>query len=304
MTKFMGFPRPDGAVGIRNHVILLGLGLSGVSICHRVAGLVKETIPILHNQGNGISLSEMVRHPNVAGIVVVADGLDKETIGNFISDLERTGKPHDVINLESLGSIEAITKTTLTAVEIIRDVSTQRRELYRFSKLLLGLIYVPGKLMTGVLSGFVQIVMEENGRCLWVEKESKSKAKLSWDIRENLVGYLKAGQTPGPDAGIYRYTGPKNENAIWKSMFASGAQLMVFSVKTGRRMAHPLIPGVDFIVDQNIGSSDICDLDLSKAMNGQLTVKDAGLLLLSQVLSTASGKFTRDEILRGVVIAT
>ncbi len=303
MTEFIGFPRPDGSIGIRNGILLLGIGSEGGSICYKVAGLVKETLPVFHNSRDLTLLSHMVRHPNVAGIVVVREGLDGKEIETFISNVQRTGKPHSVIDLRGFDAIEAISKTALSAVEVVRDVSNQRRQLTKFSKLLPGLINVPVKLMTGALKGFVELLIKENGRCLWVPKEGESKEKMNKDIRKKLIHDLKTGQPPGHDPGIYKYSVPQKFDIIWKTILASGAQLIVLPVEEAERMAHPLIPVIHFIVYQDTNASDIYDLNLSKVTDGQLTVEEAGLLLLNEVLSTASGKFTKDELLRDVIFA-
>ncbi len=303
MTEFIGFPRADGAVGIRNHVIIVGSGLAGVNVSHQVAGLIKEIIPVFYGPDSADYLVDILRHPNVAGIVMVEDGSDGETTGDLVSDLERTGKPHQVVRVQGLGSIEAVSKTTRAAIEILRDVSTQRRELVRFSKLLPGLLYVSADLISEVLKGFVELVVEENGRLLWVEGMAGIGVKLKREVSRYIAGDLRPGQIPGKGPGIYRYRGLEGADAIQRAMLGSGAQIMVCPARTGQGDYHPLIPAVDFSIDQDTGPSVTSDPDLSRVRDKQLTTENAGLLLQSEILATASGRFTRAEVLRGVVVA-
>jgi altronate dehydratase len=302
MTDFIGFPRPDATVGVRSHILLLGLDFGGGNVCYRVAELVRGVIPVLLNVPDFTRLSHMVRHPNVAGVMLVKEEIDEDTIKTFVSEIERTGKPHGIIELSGLGTMDAISKTTLATVELIRDVSTQRRQLIQFSTLLLGLINVPVGFLTGVLDGFIKRIFEENARCLWVPKEGEADRKMSGEMRRHLVGNLKHGQTIGKDPGIYMYSVPERIHKIWKTIFEFGAQLAIVPLEDEKSVAHPLIPVVQFTASQDTDAGDIYDLDLSKVIHGKLSTEEAGLLFFNEILSTASGKLTKDEILKDVVI--
>jgi altronate dehydratase large subunit len=302
MTEFIGFPRPDGSVGIRNHVLLIGLDQAGVNLCHKVAGVAKGTLLVFSGPEGGGVLSEVVRHPNAAGSVVVGEGIEEPDKDSLISDLERSGKPHGVIDIDGLGFMEAMTKATQAAIHIVQDVSTHRRELVKFSKLLPVLFHTPDDLRVEVLVGFLRLLMEENGRCLWVEKGAKGGKVMNPEIKKALAGDVKIGQAPGADPGVYRYTGPVSERGILKTVLGSGAQVMAFPAGPRRFMANALIPGVSFSVGQDLGSDQICDLDLGQKVDKELSTEETGLLLFSEILATASGKLTGDEVLGDVLI--
>jgi len=51
MTEFLGYVRPDGSVGIRNHVLLLSGTLYANKLCERVADSVPGAIAISHPLG-------------------------------------------------------------------------------------------------------------------------------------------------------------------------------------------------------------------------------------------------------------
>ena len=303
MNEFIGFPRPDGSVGIRNHVLLLGLDQAGVNLSHKVAGVVKEALPVFsaHERGGGI-LSELVRHPNTAGSVVIGEGLGEPDEESLISDLERSGKPHGVIDMGQLGFMEAMSKATQTAIDIVQDVSTHRRELEGFSKLLPVLFHTPDDSAMAVLVGFLKLLTEENGRCLWVEKGAKGGKVMNPEIQKALAGDVKVGQAPGTDPGVYRVTGYESDREILETALVSGAQVMAFPAGLRRFMASALIPGLTFSVGQDLGSGRICDLALEQEVDRALRAEEAGLLLFSEILATASGKLTKDEVLGDMLI--
>ena len=302
MTEFIGFPRPDGSVGIRNHVLLLGLDQAGVNLCHKVAVVVNDTLLVFAGPDSGDVLSEVVRHPNVAGSVVIGEGMGEPDKENLISDLERSGKPHGVIDTGGLGFMDALTKATKIAIHMVQDVSTHRRELVRFSELLPVLLHAPDDLTTEVFVGFLKHLMEENGRCLWVEKGAKSEKVMNPEIQKALAGEVGMGQAPGADPGVYRITGPISDRGILETALASGAQLMAFLAGTRRFLANALIPGLSFTIGQDLGSDQICDLDLGPKVDKEISPEETGLLLFSEILATASGKLTRDEVLGDVLI--
>lgn len=302
MTEFVGFLRPDGSVGVRNHLVLLGLDPVGMRVCYRVAGLVRGTLPVFTNPGGEMVPQDVVRHPNVAGGVVVGEGIDEETMGSLISHLERTGKPHHVIDIGQRGPVEAISTVSQKAIDVVRDLSTHRRELVRLSKLLPVFLHVPDRLGTKVLSGCVRFIVEEKGRCLWVETGPESRDRMNRDMEQNRAADVEVGQAPGPDPGIYRYVVPERHPGILKTILASGAQIMAFPAGPGWFMAEALIPGVSFVAGEDPAYDQAWDLDLRRMEDRAFTQENAGLLLFSEILATASGKLTRGEIFRDVLI--
>jgi altronate dehydratase large subunit len=302
MTEFIGFPRPDGSVGIRNHVLLLGLDQTGLNVCYKVAGLVKESLLVISRIGDRRVFSEVVRHPNAAGSVVIGEGLKAEDKEGLVSDLERWGKPLGVIDMGGLGFMEAIGKASQTAMDMVQDVSTHRRALVRVSKLLTVLFHTYDDLTTAVFDGFLKRLREENGRSLWVEKGAKNQKDMNLEIKTNLAGDVGIGEVPGPDPGVYRYMGPENDEAILRTVLVSGAQIMAFPSGERRFMANALIPGLSFSLGRDLGADQICGLNLGQKEGKNLSTEDAGLLLFSEILATASGKLTRDELFCDVLI--
>lgn len=302
MTEFIGFPRPDGSAGIRNHVLLLGLDEASVNVCQKVGGLVKESLLVLSRTGDSRVLSDVARHPNAAGSVVVGEGLKGQDKESLVSDLERWGKPLGVIDMGGLDFMEAISKATQTAMDIVQDVSTHRRALVRLSKLSPVLFHTHDDWTTAVFVGFLKRLREENGRSLWVGKGTKNQKDMNPEIKKNLAGEVGMGEVPGPDPGVYRYIGPESDEAILRTVLVSGAQIMAFPSGERRFMANALIPGLSFSLGRDLGTDQICDLDLGQKEGKNLSPEDTSLLLFSEILATASGKVTRDELLRDVLI--
>ncbi len=82
--NFLGYKRPDGKVGVRNHVIILPSVVCSSEVCNAIARNVKGTISIPHPHGcaqlafdaeqTEKTLIGIGKNPNVAAVLVV--GLD------------------------------------------------------------------------------------------------------------------------------------------------------------------------------------------------------------------------------------
>lgn len=292
----MGYPRPDGSAGIRNHILVIGTDLQGFSTGQKAAALVKEALLLLFRRENEEGLINAVRHPNAAGFIVVGEELEDDAATDLVSHLERTGKPHSTVRVKGSDPVRALSKTLRAVTGIVRDVSTQRRELTRLSKLVPALLFSGTGALPGPLEGFVQSLLEENGRCLFVDRAGGKAGALEPYIRKNLKATLKPGRNAGPDPGIYRCPYPGKTDELWNTMLTCGSQMLIHQADSGARVCHPLMPVLNLIVDGNDEPKGLCDLDLSPSSRGELEAGDLGLLLLNETLATASGKLTGCEI--------
>jgi len=151
MTEFLGYLRPDGSVGIRNHVLVLSGTLYANKLCERVTGQVPGAIAITHPLGRcqvrpdlrmtRRFLANTGMNPNVAAVVVVdhfrEEGMTAEDIANDIA--EATHKPVAVVNIRSAGGLVNATAQALRyTADFARMVSDYQRQPVPVSKLLLG----------------------------------------------------------------------------------------------------------------------------------------------------------------------
>ena len=183
---FYGYPRPDGQVGIRNHVLMLSGTLYANPTCERVAHMVQNTIPIVHPLGRcqiAPDLAQTYRtlvghgnHPN-AGAVIVVDHFKEQgcTADDIAHEVAKTGKPVEVVNIRrERGAIEALAVATRLAVEFNRRINTQQRERVPLSKLIYGFNCGTSDVTSGLAHnrcvGWVcDRVIEAGGRALGAE---------------------------------------------------------------------------------------------------------------------------------------
>ena len=100
-SKFFGYRRENGRVGVRNHVIILPLDDLSNSACEAVANNVKGTLALPHAYGRlqfGEDLDLHFRtiigtgaNPNVAACVVI--GIEPGWTQKIADGIAETGKP-------------------------------------------------------------------------------------------------------------------------------------------------------------------------------------------------------------------
>ena len=84
LPELMGYRRPDGRVGVRNHVLILPTITCATQAARRVTDLVHGTVSFIHQHGCaqvGADYEQTFRtyvgmgtHPNVYGVVVMGLG--------------------------------------------------------------------------------------------------------------------------------------------------------------------------------------------------------------------------------------
>ena len=148
--EFLGYVRPDGSAGIRNHILVIPGGLIAEKICAFVPGT--KTIAMAKN-GVGMTSRDreaiartffgLGRNPNVAGVILhtgdSAAGYPELRTERLASEIAKSGKPLEIINVEAEGGpLEAIQKGIRLARTMVREASKLRREPVGIGKLSLG----------------------------------------------------------------------------------------------------------------------------------------------------------------------
>jgi altronate dehydratase large subunit len=149
--NFMGYRRADGAIGIRNHVLVLPSVVCANRVARGVSQLVSESTWVEHQHGctqlgADAELSTQVlvahgAHPNVFGVIVVGLGCETLRAQDVAARIKARCpyKPvHLVIIQEQGGSIKAIANGAAAAREMVVAASCLEREPIDACELILG----------------------------------------------------------------------------------------------------------------------------------------------------------------------
>ena len=134
--QFMGFRRPNGRIGVRNHVIILPVDDLSNAACEAVANNIKGTLAIPHSYGRlqfGEDLDLHFRtligtgaNPNVAAVVVI--GIEPGWTGRVVEGIRKSGKPVEGFAIERNGDLNTIANASRKAKEFLQWASELGRE--------------------------------------------------------------------------------------------------------------------------------------------------------------------------------
>ena len=147
MTRFLGYRRPDGRIGVRNIVAVISAMDNTNPCADRIAGIIPDvqsvTTPFGRTQiGHDFeitlrTLTGIGCHPNVSAVLVL--GLSLESANALADRIRPSGKPVEVLGLQEAGNIMALTADgARIAADLVVAASAQVREPCSFSDLVVG----------------------------------------------------------------------------------------------------------------------------------------------------------------------
>lgn len=144
MTEFPGFRRPDGRIGVRNHVAVLSAMDNSNATAKRIGSIVHGSVVLTTPFGRTQigydaemtmkTLAGLGCHPNIAAVLVLGLSLDS---ANALADRIRPcGKPVEVLGLQECGGpINLTAQGARIATDMVFTASRQQREPCPFSDL-------------------------------------------------------------------------------------------------------------------------------------------------------------------------
>jgi altronate dehydratase large subunit len=128
---FLGYPRSDGRVGVRNHVLVVPTVICSAVVAERIAAAIAPIGAALpHLAGCGQlgpdlditheTLAAYVRHPNVGAVIVVALGCEQVVAQHLADTARRAGRPAHVLSIQGEGGT---VRATARGIDIARELA-------------------------------------------------------------------------------------------------------------------------------------------------------------------------------------
>ncbi|MGE5654373.1 MAG: UxaA family hydrolase [Bacillota bacterium] len=148
--KFLGFRRPDGGVGVRNHLAVIPSVFCANHVAERIAQQIQGAVAMTHGVGcsqvgedleqTARTLIQMGRHPNVGAVLVVGLGCERFKPKELYEAVKATGKMVEMVVIQEVGgSLKAIEEGTHLARQMAQALAMQQREEADVSELIIGL---------------------------------------------------------------------------------------------------------------------------------------------------------------------
>jgi altronate dehydratase large subunit len=148
--SFRGFRRPDGRIGVRNHVLVVPTVICSAVVTERIAGAVPNAVALPHLAGCGQlgpdmqltheTLAAYCQHPNVGAVLVVALGCEQVVAQTLAESARAAGKPAIIVSIQGEGGTpRAIAKGTALASDLAQEIAQATREECGIDGLILSL---------------------------------------------------------------------------------------------------------------------------------------------------------------------
>jgi altronate dehydratase large subunit len=182
MATFTAYERPDGRLGIRNHVLVLSIDAYSNTVARNVATEVDRAVPICHQYGRGLrgedgvvqqeTLIGVGRNPNVGGVVVV--GFEEDRTGTVADGIAASGKPVEAVTILGRGTPAATSDAVRHAAAIARRVDGAPRTEADLGDLFVGVECGGSDATSGLVSNpatgrAVDDVIDAGGRAAFSE---------------------------------------------------------------------------------------------------------------------------------------
>jgi (2R)-sulfolactate sulfo-lyase subunit beta len=155
-----GYRRPDGRVGVRNHVAILPVDDISNTAAEMVAAMIPGTLALPHAYGRlqfGGDLELLFRtligngaNPNVASAVVI--GIEPNWTERVAEGIARTGKPVEAFSIERHGDLQTSSAAARVAQVFLQDASELVREPVDLSDLWISIKCGESDTTTGLAS--------------------------------------------------------------------------------------------------------------------------------------------------------
>ncbi|HEX4518703.1 MAG TPA: UxaA family hydrolase [Gaiellaceae bacterium] len=175
MVALEGYRRENGAVGVRNHVVVLPVDDLSNAACLSVAQQVKGTFPLPHAYGRlqyGEDLDLHFRtligtgaNPNVAAAIVI--GIEPNWTARLAEGIAATGKPVEAFSIEGHGDLKTVSDASRAAQKLVQHATELRREPIELGELTVSIKCGESDTTTGLAScptvGYVVDALVEAG---------------------------------------------------------------------------------------------------------------------------------------------
>ncbi len=301
---FAGYRRPDGSVGVRNHVVVMSSVACANGVARAIGRAVPEAKVISHTEGCGRGIADigitkrtlggLGKNPNVSGILVVGLGCEFIKAPQIAREVSPSGKRVEQLVIQEEGGSR---KTTAKGVEIVRAMveaaAKEERVDCEWSKLRLGLECGGSDALSGVtanpLTGKAAdwlverggtVILSETTELIGAEEVLSKRAKTP-ELGERILELVhkQRKQTEdilGPLAGIVISPGNIEgglTNIVEKSM---GCVIKSGTTKVNEVVEYGAEPAESGLVIMDTPGSDIFSLTGMAAGGAQVMIFTTG----------------------------
>ncbi len=317
---FWGYRRADGAVGIRNRVVVLGVTDSVSGIVRHLAGLVAHTtaMPVWYGRGQFGEDNDIFRrtqiglakNPNVGAVLVV--GIEGVSTRQVAEGIASSGKPVEMVSVQEVGI------ASNPALGWVADQVVDAGGVVYLSETSewMGAEHILARRAKDVAVGATIEAavrrIEDDARQRGVDIRGANpvpdniRGGITTIEEKSLGAIIKAGTrtiqgvlpyaTRAEGRGLYLMDTAAPAAESMTGLAAGGCQIIIFTTGQMNIMGCPVAPTMKITGNPRtaVRLADNVDVDVSAMLEGE-PLATAGRRVLDAMLATASGRMTRAE---------
>jgi altronate dehydratase large subunit len=187
--KFLGYVRPDGSTGIRNHTLIMANGRGAATLAAMVSKLVSGTQLFIQPNENGRdgddrktiarTMIGLAKNANVGAVLIVGNkpdaGYPEFSHDNFVGEIAKCGKPMDTVFMKDCGGFqEALGLAVRKARGLVQKASETPRTEVNFGQLNMAVKCGYSDATSGmsgnpVVGHLFDALVDDGGRCMFAE---------------------------------------------------------------------------------------------------------------------------------------
>jgi altronate dehydratase large subunit len=148
--NFKGYRRQNGAVGVRNHVLVFPTTICAATVAEMISNQVAGTVSAVHRHGCGHigeeqelmlrTMAGFCANPNVAGVLLVGLGCEQLNPELVTERLSGYHQRFEILNIqETGGTTRSVARGVKLARQLVKEAATSKREPVAVAELIVGL---------------------------------------------------------------------------------------------------------------------------------------------------------------------
>ena len=161
--NFYGYHRKNGAVGVRNYLVIMSTVICANEIAEAISQKVPDSVPILHPQGCcqmpvdlkrvTSTLAGLGINPNVGAVLLVSLGCEGVNLKELEKRIKNSGRPVEKLVIQDIGGItNAVNKGVELANLLAEELNKQHKEPADISNLVVGIKCGSSDTLSGLLT--------------------------------------------------------------------------------------------------------------------------------------------------------
>ena len=237
---FKGYIRPNGRVGIRNHVIAIANCSCANGIINRISNAVPDIIPLVHTYGCSIPgeferwrkvLIGVCSNPNIYGVILVGVGCETDNAYDIAEKITSiSGMPVFAQIIQEDGGCEKVIANCIEkANEMLKDASNAKRQDAPIGSIVLGTQCGGSDALSGITAnptiGYVSDWIVNNGGTVLLTEMAEmigTSHLLAKRAKDEKVAQKIVNAIQSEEMEVRRWLGPEASRIIAVGNIAGG----------------------------------------------------------------------------------